>query len=506
MGLVGILAAAEPLDRPYEAAEFSVSEGKIDRFVLTALRKAGLEPARPCSDEVFLRRVFLDVIGVLPEPAEVRSFLQDGKPDKRARLIDALLARDEYVDYWSMKWCDLLRVKSEYPINLWPNAVQAYQRWIREALRNNLPYDRMARELLTSSGSNFRVPAVNFYRAIQGDGPQPTAGAVALTFMGSRIDHWPADRRAGMERIFSRLAFKPTSEWKEEIVCLDPSPVGPLEILMPDGAKVRVAPGADPRVMFADWLLARENRWFVRAAVNRQWAWIFGRGIVHEPDDLRADNPPAVAGLLEYLGEEFTAGGCDSKKLLRLILNSRIYQLSSLPRAKGPRATAMFASYPVRRLEAEVMLDAVCHLTGTGESYSSPIPEPFTYIPENARSVDLADGSITSPFLEMFGRSSRDTGMLMERNNQISDSQRLYLLNSSQIQNKIEKGWRLRHLAQGQRKDPAAMVRAVWMAVLSRPPTRDEESAALAAGGEGKQATDDLVWALINSKEFLYRH
>lgn len=506
MGLLGMVAAAEPLVKPYEAADFSVGEGKIDRLVFGALHQAGLESARPCSDEVFLRRVFLDVIGVLPESVEVRSFLQDRKPDKRARLIDVLLARDEYVDYWSMKWCDLLRVKSEYPINLWPNAVQAYQRWIREALRNNLPYDRMARELLTSSGSNFRVPAVNFYRAIQGQGPQQTAGAVALTFMGSRIEHWPADRRAGLESVFSRLAFKPTAEWKEEIVCLDPAPAGPLDILLPDGGKVRVAPGADPRVVFADWLLVRENRWFARAAVNRTWAWIFGRGIVHEPDDLRADNPPAVAGLLELLGQEFTAGGYDSKKLLRLILNSRTYQLSSLPRAKGEQAVAMFASYPVRRLEAEVLLDAVCRLTGTGESYTSPIPEPFTYIPENARSVDLADGSITSPFLEMFGRSSRDTGMVMERNNQISDSQRLYLLNSSQIQTKIEKGWRLRQLTKGQRKDPAAVVRAVWMAVLSRPPTPEEESAVLSAGSESKQATDDLVWALINTKEFLYRH
>ena len=185
-----------------------------------------------------MRRVFLDVIGVPPEASEVQAFLKDSRPDKRAALIDALLARDEYVDYWSMKWCDLLRVKSEFPINLWPNAVQAYQRWIRECLRSNMPYDRMARELLTSSGSNFRVPPVNFYRAVQGRGPQPMSAAVALTFMGSRIEEVAGRPRApGMEALFSRVGFKPTAEWKEEIVCLDPAPMGPLEAVLPDGTQ-----------------------------------------------------------------------------------------------------------------------------------------------------------------------------------------------------------------------------------------------------------------------------
>jgi hypothetical protein len=496
--------------KPYERADFAVGEGKVDRLVLSAQRKAGIQAARPCSDEVFVRRVFLDVIGLPPTAAEVGDFLKDKRPDKRAVLIDQLLGRPEYADYWTMKWCDLLRVKSEFPINLWPNAVQAYQRWIHECLRDNVPYDQMARQLLTSSGSNFRVPPVNFHRAVQGRGPQPLAAAVALTFMGSRIETWPTDRRAGMEALFSRISYKPTAEWKEEIVCLDPAPMGPLEAVLPDGRKVKVSPGIDPRVAFADWLLAPGNRWFARAAVNRQWAWIFGRGIVHEPDDIRPDNPPAVQGLLECLEEEFAASAYDMKKLLRLILNSRVYQLSPIPRSADPRAAAMFASYPVRRLEAEVLLDAICELTGTVEGYNSPIPEPFTHIPASARSVNLADASITSPFLEMFGRSQRDSGMIMERGNSISDAQRLHLLNSSQVQGKIERSWRLKNLLQSHRRDSAALVRAIWLAVLSRPPLPEEELAALAHAGESKlaakQAADDLVWALVNSKEFLYRH
>ena len=504
------MAAEQAVVMPYERADFVVSEGKIDTLVFAALRKAGFQPAMPCSDELFVRRVYLDVIGVPPEAAEAQAFLKDKRPDKRAALIEVLLARDEYVDYWSMKWCDLLRVKSEFPINLWPNAVQAYQRWIRDALKTNMSYDRMARELLTSSGSNFRVPQVNFCRAVQGKGAQPLSAAVALTFMGSRIEKWPADRRAGMESLFSRVIFKPTAEWKEEIVCLDPAPLGPLVAVLPDGRNVKVAPGTDPRRAFADWLVAPGNRWFARAAANRMWAWIFGRGIVHEPDDLRADNPPTVPGLLEYLDHEFVAGGYDPKKLIRLILNSRVYQLSPLPKSADPRAAAMFAAYPVRRLEAEILLDALCRLTGTTEGYNSPIPEPFTYIPASASSVNLGDASITSSFLEMFGRSQRDSGYVMERNNRISDAQRLHLLNSSQVQGKIERSWRLKQLLQNHRKDQAKLVRALWFAVLSRPPLYAEEQEALTHAAEGnagvKQATDDLVWALVNSKEFLYRH
>lgn len=504
------MAAEESLIRPYEQDNFSVNQGKIDDLVFSALHKAGIEPARPCSDDVFVRRVFLDVIGVPPEAWEVQAFLKDTRPDKRAALIDTLLARDEYVDYWSMKWCDLLRVKSEFPINLWPNAVQSYQKWIRDCLRGNVPLDRMARQMLTSSGSNFRVPPVNFLRAVQGRGTQPLAAAAVLTLMGSRIETWPADRRAGMEALFSRIAYKPTAEWKEEIVCLDPAPAGPLDAVLPDGSKVRIPPGEDPRAVFADWLLAPNNRWFARAAVNRHWAWIFGRGIVHEPDDIRPDNPPAIPGLLDHLEKEFAAGGYDAKKLLRLILNSRVYQLSPVPRSDGAQAAAMFAAYPVRRLEAEVLLDAICALTGTAEGYLSPIPEPFTHIPPTARSVNLADASITSPFLELFGRSPRDTGRIMERPSTVSDAQRLHLLNSSQVQGKIERSWKLRPLTRGKRTEPFMIVREVWMTVLSRPPLPDEEREATAHIGDSgsglKQATDDLVWALVNSKEFLFRH
>ena len=507
---VPLISAAPERIPPYETKDFSVARSPLDRIVFQAQREAGIETAAPCSDEVFVRRVYLDVIGLPPTAAEAREFFRNRRRDKRSELIDQLLDRPEYADFWTMRWCDLLRVKSEFPINLWPNAVQSYQKWIHDCVRDNAPYDRMARQMITSSGSNFRVPQVNFLRAMQGRGPRPLSAAVALTMMGSRIETWPADRRAGMEALFSRITWKPTAEWKEEIVCLDPTPAGPLETILPDGRTIKVPPGDDPRTAFADWLLASENRWFARAAVNRHWAWVFGRGIVHEPDDIRPDNPPSIPGVLELLENDFVRSGYDMKELLRTILNSQVYQLSPIPRSQDPRAAAMFASYPVRRLEAEVLLDSICTLTGTKEGYDSPIPEPFTYIPPSARSVNLADASITSPFLEMFGRSSRDTGRMTERSNTISDAQCLHLLNSSQIQQKIEKSWRLKQILQKKRRDPSDIVDDLWMAVLSRRPTAAEERDATTylEGGDVplKQAADDLVWALINSKEFLHRH
>ena len=182
----------------FEDGADPIAQGRIDELVLGRLKQLGITPARVCSDGVFVRRAYLDVIGTLPTAEESRQFLQDADRDKRSKLIDRLLERDEFADYWSLRWCDLLRVKSEFPINLWPNAAQAYHRWVRAGIKANMPYDRFVREMLTSSGSNFRVPQVNFYRAVQGTEPETVAEAVALTFMGARTESWPEQRRSEM--------------------------------------------------------------------------------------------------------------------------------------------------------------------------------------------------------------------------------------------------------------------------------------------------------------------
>ncbi len=504
---------------PFEAPEFTTRASVIDELVFSQLEKLGIKPARPCSDSVFLRRAFLDVIGTLPTVRESAQFYADRSANKRAALIDRLLAREEYVDYWAMKWCDVLRVKAEFPINLWPNAAQAYHRWIRTAVRDNMPYDRFAREMLTSSGSNFRVPPVNFYRAMQNREPAGIAQTVALTFMGQRADKWPEEKLSQMAAFFGKVGAKGTQEWKEEVIFFDPSKTNatPLaEPHFPDGSTPGksthgISGDADPRLVFADWLIRPENPWFTRAIANRCWGWFMGRGIVHEVDDIRPDNPPVNPALLSCLERELRNSKYDIRQLMRLILNSRTYQLSPIPAdpSRADEARGQFAFYPVRRLEAEVLIDALNQVTGGAEHYTSVIPEPFTFIPEDFRAIALPDGSISSPFLELFGRPARDTGMESERNNRITAAQRLHLLNSTQIQRKLEDGPQLEHFLKTEslsRPD----ITGLYLSILSRHPSESESEAALTYArknkGKPREAALDLAWALINSAEFLHRH
>jgi len=558
-------AAAEIGSNVFEDPAPPTPNNRIDELVFAKLSSLGIQPVL-CSDAVFVRRAFLDLIGTLPTADEARQFIRDRDArNKRRLLIDRLLDREEYADYWAMKWGDVLRIKAEFPVNLWPNAAQAYHRWVRASLAQNKPYDRFARELLTASGSNFRVGPVNFYRAIQNRTPDGIAGAVALAFLGARIEGWPADCATGMAAFFAQVGYKPTSEWKEEHVFWDPlgatriaaniapgrdavSSVGqalqdapqpwvgtrtnspPRDAVFPDGTAVALPADRDPREVFADWLITPRNPWFTRAIVNRVWAWLLGRGIIHEPDDIRDDNPPSHPELLAYLEQETVSGGYDLKHLCRVILNSKTYQMSSLARHQGAEAEAQFASYPLRRLDAEVLIDAINQITGTSDLYTSPIPEPFTYIPEDLPAVALPDGSITSPFLTLFGRSARATGMANERDNKPMPAQWLHLLNSSHIQRKLEQGPRLRTLLDSKRKQ-TEIIDELFLTILSRFPTPDEvrivdgygqvqpsraarrgrPDGQTAASGETVVAKNrgdwvDIAWSLINSTEFLYRH
>jgi hypothetical protein len=502
--------AARALAGPFESPAQLKPEGEIDQIVFSRLKQLDIAPANLCSDAVFVRRAYLDVIGTLPTAREAGGFSQDRDPNKRAKLIDRLLARDEFADYWAMKWSDLLRVKAEFPINLWPNAAQAYHRWIRTALEENESYDRFVRDLLTASGSNFQVPPANFYRAMQNHDPKGIAQTVALTFMGERADKWPKEKLAGLAAFFSQVGYKYTAEWKEEIVFFNPASTNAqTAATFPDGTTVKLSPDRDPREVFADWLIDAKNPWFARNLVNRVWSWLLGCGIIQEPDDIRPDNPPINPDLLAYLEKEFIASHYDLKQLYRLILNSQTYQLSSIPRSSKPEAAANFASYPLRQLDAEVLADALCEITGTTEKYSSAIPEPFTFIPENKHSITLPDGSISSSFLEMFGRPPRDTGLESERNNRPTADQRLHLLNSSHIQRKLEQSPKIKYLFKN-RDNPRDVVAGLYLAILSRFPTEDEIQIAMAyfpaAGGDNRAAALDIAWALINNAEFLYRH
>ena len=551
----------------FESTQPCVARNPIDQLVFDQLTRLHIHPVL-CSDAVFVRRAYLDVLGTIPTAKEARDFI--GDPDaanKRAHLIDRLLEREEFADYWSMKWGDILRIKAEFPVNLWPNAAQAYHRWVRESLVQNKPYDQYARELLTASGSNFRVGPVNFYRAVQDRTPEGMARAVALTFMGMRADAWPTNRLAGLAAFFSQIGFKPTGEWKEEHVFWDPlrcsnsslntapgraavaaiikvdtagsgavaarSGPFPNEAILPDGTSVRISPDSDPREVFADWLISPKNPWFTRSIVNRIWSWLLGRGIIHEPDDIREDNPPSNPALLEYLERQLAANHYDLKSLYRLILNSQTYQLSSLPGAHPSEAEAEaeanFGRYPLRRLDAEVLNDVINKVAGTSDLYTSAIPEPFTYIPIGMPAVGIADGSITSPFLALFGRSARATGMENERNNRPTPAQWLHLLNSTEVQRKLERGTNLQSVIRMGRGKPSQAMEDLYLTILSRFPTREEreayaehqrgpqqkreklaDSSARESSGKpgtrGREDWNDLVWALVNSDEFIYRH
>jgi len=353
-----------------------------------------------------------------------------------------------------------------------------------------------------------------------------------------------------MQAFFSQISFRSTGEWKEEIVSFDPSittqaesDVAPLVAVFPDGTSAQLTAGQDPRVAFADWLIDPKNPWFTRNIVNRIWSWLLGRGIIHEPDDIRPGNTPSNPELLAFLERELVGAKYDLKHIYRLILNSKTYQLSSVSTSDRPETAANFASYPVRRLEAEVLIDALNQITGTTERYSSAIPEPFTYLPDDQRAVALPDGSITTPFLDMFGRSPRDTGLDSERSNELTAEQRLHMLNSSHVRRKIEDSPKLQVLFQsvgsagsaktnkfrwsaksrrGQTanrlsksrnaagdQDPAEVAAELYLTILSRFPTRDDTKAVMEYVESATSRRDgmvDLAWALVNSAEFFYRH
>jgi hypothetical protein len=556
VGLLPALAAGEPgaedpagkSPGPPPASLYETLEpvNRIDDLVLAALKAKGIPPSDRCTDEVFVRRVFLDAVGTLPTSAEVRNFLADRSPEKRSRLVDALLDRPEFAEYWALKWGDLLRVKSEFPSNLWPNAVQAYDRWIRDSVRENKPYDKFVRELLTSTGSNFRVPPVNFYRAFQDRSPRMIAENVALLFMGVRLESsgFEEGQILGFAAYFAKIGYKNTDEWKEEIILFnpegkltDPKTGKPVRPAPPRGKPPDLTPDKDPRIALADWLTARDNPWFARCIANRVWFWLLGRGIVHEPDDMRPSNAPWSEDLLAFLAKEVAGGGYDLKRLYRLILNSGAYQRSSKPNAWNAADEAGFARYRVRRIEAEPLLDAINQITGSGEKYTSAIPEPFTFLPADQRAIALADGSIESPFLELFGRPPRNTSFESERTSAPSVFQSQHLLNSSHIQRKIVQSRELQQLAgtapraggpgrgfarrpqpagegagaaAGERPGTPRVLEELYLRILSRYPTDEEKRIALDYVASSKrrpfESFCDLVWALINSKEFLLKH
>jgi len=502
-GLACTVLARDPV-LPFEGSNKVEVVSRADKALQAAWKTKGCVLPYVASDYVFVRRIYLSLGGRLPTVEEAKDFVDDTSPGKYKKVIDSLLESESFFDYWTMKWCDALRVKSEFPINLWPNAVYGYQRRIRTFIAKNEPYDVFVRALLTASGSNFRTMEVNFYRAMAERNQDAIARTVGQTFMGIRVDKLTPQAQTNMVAFFNGVTYSGTQEWKEEIVYWKPIEAK-RTLVLPSHRKKTADETTDARSLFADYLTSSSCDTFARAAVNRVWYWMYGEGLYADPDDLNSTciNEKLVA----ELAEGFVASKYDFKALCRTVASSILMRASSVG-GNDAESKRAYATYPVRRMDAEVLEDAIRDLSGTSFDYSSVIPEPFTYIPAKNRTVTLADGSINSQFLILFGRPARDTGLLTERNNIISPKQMLFLYNSGDLYRRISSISRLGSMKKLKAEQQVEL--AYWM-FFSRPVMAAEkkriQEASLKVEGKNRwRVYQDVSWQLMNSKEFLYIH
>ncbi|MEI8085958.1 MAG: DUF1553 domain-containing protein [Paludibacter sp.] len=460
----------------------------IDAFFVIKGEKPAL-----CNDEVFLRRTYLSVTGKLPQKEKAAEYLNSIDPNKRKKLIDTLLESDEYLSYFGNLWGDMLRIKSEFPSNLWPNGVQAYNRWVHEKLASNTPYQLMVRELLLSKGSNFRVPAVNFFRAFPRKTPDNIYSNIQLLFLGNRK---PTDEG---KVFFSQLRYKSTKEWKEEIVYVDYRMKPPTNAVLIGDKSLTLTENEDWRISYVNWLTDASNKRFAAMMANRLWYWVLGQGLVNEPDDWGVKNPPSKPELLDYLTKRFVASDYDMKALVREILQSYAFQC----------ANSGVGTFKPTRLNAEVIVDAIADITGISDQYSSRVPEPFSFFPIGTHSVELGDATVSSSALELFGRSSRDVSLESQHVKELNGRQLLFLMNSSELENKIRKSPVLNDINKKQ-LSADEICKAITLTVLSRYPTAAEvqlfKSYISKNKLTNKQLCYDLTWLELNSTEFLYNH
>ena len=447
-----------------------------------------------CSDEVFLRRAYLTVTGALPTPQQAVEFIEDQSSNKREVLIDKLLESELGLKYMQMRWGDILRIKSEFPSNLWPNGVQAYNRWIYEQLMNNVPYDKMVRSLLLSMGSNFRSPAANFYRGFQTRNSKNIYDNINLLFLGNRECYDNGNI------CFSQIKYKSTKEWKEEIIYLDIHKRAPYnQIELGDDTNFYLRQDSDWREPYVMWLTSPKNRRFAEVMVNRMWFWVFGKGIVHEPDDWRDDNPPSDPELLKELTDYFLAQNFDMRAMMKRILLSDKFNSKAAPEG----------DYIPQRLPAEVIVDAMASVTNIWSTYTSRVPEPFTFYPPRTRSTHLGDATVSSSELELFGKVSRDVSLESQRNNAITSRQLLYLMNSSALENRIRKSPTLQKIYI-QSANIKQLADNITLLTLSRRATAAEVEMYRQYMEQNQlpmmEVAVDIMWMQINSNEFLYNH
>ncbi|QDU79997.1 Bacterial Ig-like domain (group 2) [Polystyrenella longa] len=505
-----------------EIKELPESDNLIDLAVFGKLKLLGIPPSDLCDDNTFIRRVSIDIAGRLPTEDEVRAFVADETPNKRALWIDQLLESPEYADYFAKKWNMILRNK--------PNAATdaagtyGFYQWIWNSMYENKPYDKFVSEIITAAGDPTRNPAVIWYRSVNENNEQ--VEDTAQLFLGVRIqcarchhhpfEKWSQNDYYSLSAFFSRIGYKEMDDVRyahgsEKILV---HTEGTAQANNPrDGQKLApaglgsepftIANDRDPRVYLAEWMSNPENPFFAKSVVNRYWKHFFSRGVVEPEDDMRETNPPTNPELLDNLSQHFVDNQFDLKDLVRTICNSKTYQLSAFPNEYNLKDKQNFSRYYPKRLTAEVLYDAFHQVTDTTQAYAG--------LPQGSRAVELRNPDSGPYFLKVFGQPQGDTACECERSQDANLAQSLHLLNSTEVQNKVSNDTgRAANLAKAEDSTSEEKIRELYRWMYAREPNPDELSVALAHIEKNKEnsrtAYEDIVWALINTKEFLFNH
>ena len=484
----------------------------IDELVGAKLNKLRILPSGLCTDEQFLRRATLDITGLLPTEEEYHAFVADPAADKRAKLVDRLLERKEFTEIWAMKWAELLMIKSTNDVST--KSAFLYYSWLTDQIANNVPLDKMVQDLLSASGGTFKNPATNYYQ-IERD-TLKTAENVAQVFMGIRtqcaqchnhpFDQWKMDDYYSFAAFFSQIGRKQSEDYREIIVFNSGGgevahPVGGRQ--MPPkflGGPVAEVAGKDRREVLAKWLTSTDNPYFATSVANRVWAHFFGKGIVEPVDDIRVSNPASNPELFKKLGDKLVEYKYDFKQLVRDICNSQAYQRTTERNESNMTDERNFAHGNVRRIPAEMLLDCISQVTS--------VSDKFQGLPLGARAVQIASGSTSNYFLTTFGRAPRDTVCACESKTEPTLSQALHMLNGSTTQGKIQSGGLIaKWLAEGQ--TPPQVIERLYIRCLSRKPLPEETDRLMAVvteAGNPQAGLEDVFWAILNSREFIFNH
>ncbi|MEM6779004.1 MAG: DUF1549 and DUF1553 domain-containing protein [Planctomycetota bacterium] len=510
---VGTQVLTLPSDLKYSRPK-STADNYVDTLVDKKLQQLRIVPSGPCSDEEFLRRITIDITGLLPTEQEFDAFINDPAEDKRDRLVDQLLQRKEFSEIWAMKFAQLLMIKSTNQFS--KKSALLYSTWLTDQFARNVPINKMVKELLTTSGGTFTHPATNFYE-VERD-TLKTSENVAQVFMGIRtqcaqchnhpFDRWTMDDYYGFAAFFSQVGRKQAEDYREKVVYnrRNGEVKHPVtnKVVEPKflGGETPDLKGEDRRMALADWLTSDDNPFFASSIANRVWAHFMGVGIIDPVDDIRISNPPSNPELLDRLGARLVEVEFDFRRLVRDICTSDAYARSSISNPTNQHDTRNYAHAVVRRVPAENLLDCICQVTDS--------PDKFSGLPVGSRAVQIADGATTNYFLTTFGRSPRLTVCDCEATTEPSLSQALHLLNGNSVHNKILSSKLIADWIRKDKLSPQDVLTRIYVRSLSREPSqaeRDEVNTLLQEPGvDPVPVMEDMFWAVLNGREFVFNH